>query len=79
MLWKIFGTIFGHERMQEIDQSSRKLNTIHTPLYPRGVMFKAMDRRIVVKSSYSSRSITFTFCQMPLGKAWNPFILPTMG
>ena len=31
---------------------------------PRGVMVKAMD------CSYSSRAITFTFGQIPLGKVW---------
>ena len=34
---------------------------------PRGVMVKAMDYGIIV-SSNSSRAITFTFGQIPLGK-----------
>ena len=48
--------------------------------YTRGGMVKAMDSGIVVRaSSYSSRAITFTFGQIPLGKAWTPLILPAMG
>ena len=35
---------------------------------PRGVMFKEKDC-----------AITFTFGQIPLGKVWNPLIIPTMG
>ena len=46
---------------------------------PRDVMVKAMDCGIVVRESYSSHAITFTFGQIPLGKAWTPLILPAMG
>ena len=35
---------------------------------PRGVLVKAMDGGIVVSESNSSRAITFTFGQIPLGK-----------
>ena len=46
--------------------------------WPRGVMVKAVDCEVVV-SSYSSRAITFTFWQIPLGKVLNTLVLPAMG
>ena len=45
---------------------------------PRGVMVKARDCGIVVRSSYSSRAITFTFGQIPLGRYEHPYP-PTYG
>ena len=38
---------------------------------PRGVMVKAMDCGILV-SSFSSRAVTSTFRQIPLGEVWAP-------
>ena len=43
----------------------------------RCVMVKALDYGIVV-SSNSSRAITSTFAQIPLGKVWTPVILPAI-
>ena len=45
---------------------------------PRGEVANVLDYNIVVKSSNSSRDITFTFGLIPLRKAWTTLSSPAM-